>query len=386
MQLIPRIKNVVDEREDLITLHELKNFPVFMGCVLHDSGDDICADMTWAISKHTGIIQLTELIPLNILYKNEHDSGVVGKVWLEHHQAFANFINKFKPKSILEIGGGHGILSREYKKLDDIDWTILEPNPSPTDGVDANYIEGFFDDNFILHDEVDTLIHSHVFEHVYFPDKFNSDIASFLKEGQNLIFSLPNMEEMLKRNYTNCLNFEHSIFITEPYVEYFLSKNGLRIIKKQYFKEDHSIFYACEKDANTKLIKLPKNLYDHNNKLYLDYLHYYQKLIAKINEKILKTELNQPIYLFGAHIFSQSLIQFGLNTKRIINLLDNDVKKQGRRLYGTNLIVKSPQILKDIKSPIVILKAGVYNKEISEDILENINANTIFWEDEIVSN
>jgi len=27
-----------------------------------------------------------------------------------------------------------------------------------------------------------------------------------------------------------------------------------------------------------------------------------------------------------------------------------------------------------------IIKAGVYNDEIEKDILENINANTLFWE------
>ena len=67
MKLISRIKNVVVLREDLIVLDNVKNFPVFMGCVLHDLEDDICADMTWAISKNTGVIQLTKLIPLDIL-------------------------------------------------------------------------------------------------------------------------------------------------------------------------------------------------------------------------------------------------------------------------------------------------------------------------------
>ena len=67
MKLISRIKNVVDLRENLIVLDNVKNFPVFMGCVLHDPEDDICGDLTWAISKNTGVIQLTKLIPLDIL-------------------------------------------------------------------------------------------------------------------------------------------------------------------------------------------------------------------------------------------------------------------------------------------------------------------------------
>jgi len=49
-------------------------------------------------------------------------------------------------------------------------------------------------------------------------------------------------------------------------------------------------------------------------------------------------------------------------------------------LYGTDLKVESPILLKDIKNPVVILKAGFYNEEIKKDILSNINAGTIFLE------
>ena len=56
------------------------------------------------------------------------------------------------------------------------------------------------------------------------------------------------------------------------------------------------------------------------------------------------------------------------------------LNKHGKRLYGTNLVVQSPKVLKGMDNPVVILKAGVYNQEISDDILNNINPNTIFWE------
>ena len=62
------------------------------------------------------------------------------------------------------------------------------------------------------------------------------------------------------------------------------------------------------------------------------------------------------MFLFGAHVFAQYLIEFGLNIDRIVCLLDNDIKKQGKRLYGTSKIVKSPKILAGLDNPIVILK------------------------------
>ena len=92
-----------------------------------------------------------------------------------------------KDDTVLEIGGGHGILNLEYQKYKPIDWTILEPNPSPVKGVKAKYIKGFFDNEFRFDKEVDTVVHSHVFEHVYNPDEFVSHIADFLEVGGQLI-------------------------------------------------------------------------------------------------------------------------------------------------------------------------------------------------------
>ena len=58
---------------------------------------------------------------------------------------------------------------------------------------------------------------------------------------------MPNLNEMLQRKYTNCLNFEHTIFLNEEYLEFILNKYNFEIVKKQKFKDDHSIFYSCIK-------------------------------------------------------------------------------------------------------------------------------------------
>jgi len=364
---------------DLEELYSMKSFPVFIGCSDALEEEDIRSDLCWYISKDTGMIQLNPVLPLNLVYQEEHGSGSIGFLWLQHHQEFAKFIQQQAPKSVLEIGGAHGRLSREYKKENPIDWTIIEPNPSPAKDVDATFIKEFFDDKFTFDGEFDTIIHSHVFEHVYYPNEFIDHISNFLHNGQNLIFSLPNMQEMLKRKYTNCINFEHTVFITEPYVEYLLSKHGFKQVSKHYFKDDHSIFYAYVKDSNTKSIELPKGLYEFNKNLYLDYVNFHKQLIKDLNVKIDNISEDQPIYLFGAHVFAQYLIEFGLNISRINCILDNDTNKQGKRLYGTNMMVESPQILINMVNPIVILKAGVYNEEITDDIVNNINSSTEFW-------
>jgi 2-polyprenyl-3-methyl-5-hydroxy-6-metoxy-1,4-benzoquinol methylase len=376
MDYINRNTDVVFNNFDLEDLYTFRQFPVFMGCTEQDTSKDVLADMNWKISRESGMIQLNPLLPLDVVYNTEHGSGTVGKAWDEHHASFANFIYKFNPKNILEIGGLHGALAKNYLELNsNINWTMIEPNPIVDSSLPIKVIKGFFDDTFTSDDKFDTIVHSHVLEHIYNPDEFMSHKSSFMNNGDLLIFTIPNMEVMLENNYTNCINFEHTIYLTEPYVEYFLSKYNFELVEKQYFRKDHSIFY-CAKKTNSTQVNLPDGLYEKNKLVFQKYIDSHINDVAKINEITIHS--NIPVYLFGAHVFSQYLISFGLDISKIECLLDNDPKKENKRLYGTSLISKSPKILKDIGKALVILRAGVYNEEIKNDILTNINSNIIF--------
>lgn len=376
--LVHRPKCVLSGREDLEHLYTFKDFPVFMGTTDRQVADDEVADMAWFIGPHMGTVQLNPLIPLSILYADSHGSGSVGKLWDLHHEGFANFVHKFAPKAVLELGGGHGVLAQKYKKVARVPWTILEPNPTPVEDCPARFIKGFFDDNFVFNEEFDAVIHSHVLEHIYEPNEFMEHLSTFMAEGKKLIFSLPNMRVMLERNYTNCLNFEHTVLLTEYEVEYLLSRHGFRLMEKKYFMDDHSIFYCAVRDSTVDEDPLPKNLYQRNKELFLGYIDYHKALIQDLNKRA--QQCSGPVYLFGAHIFTQYLISFGLDTSKIVGILDNDPHKQGMRLSGTHLTVESPKALKGKVAPAVILKAGVYNDEIKSDILGNINPAAEFLE------
>jgi hypothetical protein len=144
---------------------------------------------TLQISKSSGLVQLKKLLPLDVLYQEQH-AGAVGALWERHHKSFAAFIRKTKPMAILEIGGAHGILERKYQLFGQIPWTILEPNPSPVDGCKAQFIQGFFDEKFVYEEAFDTVVHSHVFEHIYRPEDFMVHLSGFMDAGKKLIFSI----------------------------------------------------------------------------------------------------------------------------------------------------------------------------------------------------
>ena len=53
---------------------------------------------------------------------------------------------------------------------------------------------------------------------------------------QLMIFSIPNIPEMIKRKYTNALNFEHTYYLDNSYLNYLIKSNNLMIIDKKNLK------------------------------------------------------------------------------------------------------------------------------------------------------
>ena len=376
MNCISRDKDVVLGKNDLEDLYTIKDFPVFMGCVDSEANQDIKSDMSWKISTSSGAIQLNPVLPLDVVYAMSHGSGTVGDTWKQHHKAFSEFVIKYAPNNVLEIGGLHGELAKNCLDVNpNLKWTIIEPNPSVPKTLPVKVVKGFFDDTFTSNEIFDTVIHSHVLEHVYNPDEFMSNKSLFMSEGDTLILSIPNLEYFLKNKWSNSINFEHTIYFTADYVEYFLKKYGFEVIKKhshQMNGKAHSLFYSAKKTSlPIEIPTLDDSLYETNKKVFEEYIDFYQSDVKQINNTI--RNQSQPVYLFGAHIFSQYLLAFGLDEQDLVCILDNDFKKENQRLYGTNLISHSPKILRDVDEALVILRAGVYNDEIKQDILDNIN-------------
>lgn len=376
-KFITRNRNLINGKKDLRKIISIKKFPVFMGTVKNKISKDKFFDLNFFVSKSTGSVQLNPILPFETIYFKGHNSGKIGKLWSEHHDKFSKFISKFKPRSVFEIGGGHGILSSKYQKNKKVNWTIIEPNPSPVKGSKAKFIKKFFESKDLTKYKSDIIIHSHVLEHVYDPQKFFKEIVNKMTENQLMIFSVPNMEEMVKRNYTNVMNFEHTYFLNNQFLKFLFESNNLQILKKQKFKKDHSLFFAIKKKIfkNKNRKNFHSNEYKINLKKFKRFFENQRKIVNNLN----KYKFNKkPLFIFGAHIFTQFLLKFGLDKKKILYILDNDPSKQNKRLYGSTLYVKSPKILSEYVNPIVILKAGVYDKEIKKDIKENINNKTIF--------
>ena len=172
------------------------------------------------------------------------------------------------------------------------------------------------------------------------------------------------------------MSFEHNIFIAEPYIDIILHNNNFEIIDKEYYL-DHSIIYITKYIEKNIIPKPFPNLYNEYKQMATNFRDYHVKIVEDFNKKI--SDFDGTVFLFGGHIFSQSLIKFGLNVDKIKCILDNDKQKINQRLYGTKLVVKNPSIIKNKKNVAVVLKAASYQNEIKQQLYE-LNKDIIIFE------
>lgn len=349
---------------------ELSSIPAYMGVSGRTHDSDQFFKQEWLACETCEGLQLRSPLPIDLIYLENHHTGPIGRTWNDHHHKFADFILKRmdSEKKILEIGGADGFLSRLLIEAQStFHYTIVEPSPSIT-GDSVTVINGYIEDHLNLISESDLVIHSHVLEHIYNPREFFLEIAKSMRQHQLTVFSIPNIEKMLQNNGTNALNFEHTYFLDEGIIRFWAQLSGLEVEEIFYFK-DHSIFFALRKvqqpgpesvslifsgrraSPETMFVKMVRNL---------------EKFVLRCNRAI--GILEGPFFLFGAHIFSQGLISFGLKVDAIEAILDNDKKKQGLRMYGTNLWVEDPSILRHLEEPSVILMASQYQDEIKREL------------------
>ena len=261
---ITRSVSLLDDSSKLEHLHTFSRMPASMACTNEGAEDDIFMDQQWDICCNTGLIQLRHLFPLELVYKFPHNDGI-GKVWENHDKALCSFIESIGAKTILEIGSGTGRLGNLFtSKRDTNHWTGLEPNHSykTIAGPNFTHLREWFNESYVIKTHYDAIVHSHVFEHTYDPRKFLKTIHKQIGNKTIHIFSVPNLFKSFKNMFTNQLNFEHTVFITEDILDILLKQVGFKIIKKQYHKELSSIFYACIKTKPEKINKgrtKPKN-------------------------------------------------------------------------------------------------------------------------------
>jgi hypothetical protein len=373
-----RTKCVVCLATNLTEKIVLEDFPAYMGVTESNFDDDIFFNQTWVECQECSTFQLRDLLPLDVLYPENHFEPV-GETWLAHHTAFADFAMSETSVSadVLEIGGASGNLAALITSArPDIRYLIVEPNfTGNLKGVEV--INGFIEDHLELVSECDAVLHSHVLEHLYSPVETLNLIASKMKLGAKMMISFPNLRELLILGGSNALNFEHTYFADEEVLCQILSNASLSVDRVHRFR-NHSYFISCTKYEAPREVVKKIQADKETESLFSRSWQTIETVARDFNQAVFENPESRA-YLFGAHIFSQGLLLNGVDQDTCTSILDNSVAKQAKRLYGTKLRVNHPESLKNDVKPVVALIASQYQREIREQLLA-INPQTVLVE------
>jgi len=372
---------VICASETLKEIYAVDRFPVYMGIT---ATPDLARydKLEYRKCETCSALQLGQLIPLAILYHSNHNAEVVGEIWKGHFRRFSEFIlQKADSKSVLEIGDPSAKLAKRCLKNNG-EWTIVEPNfnSSILDTLlpRIKYEQVWFADFNVQDKKYDTVVLSHVFEHLYDPVKTLNKISRCITADGKLLLSIPNMEYLLQRGHMppGGMHFEHTYYLSLDNLKFLLNRCGFEIEAYEKYL-NHSLFISCAKKSEI-ISEDPSALANSNDRACYKMkkvMKSFEAAVVQINKTIESTSL--PVYMYGAHFPAQLLLSMGIKEESIVGILDNSADKIGKYLYGTSLKVQSPRILRG-KKAVVICHMGAYTDEIKADIIDNISDHIIF--------
>lgn len=347
-------------------LDSFNNFPIRFGMNIETKYK--YENLIFAICNDCNNIQLSKLINIEDLYSNHpHNNNIIGDIWKQHFISYTNFIKNINNnlKNVLEIGSPNDKILKYMETYNT--WTLLDPNVQKFSQSNIITINSFFDKEFDKTKKYDVIISSHLIEHLYEPSNQIELMNTCLHDKGDIFISVPNMEYYSK-NHSPFLSisFEHTYYLNTVNMIYLLNKNGLEVINYEYYSK-HSIFYHCKKNNSIgSSINVIKQYNLTNRYFFYNKINYFKTIVHNINKQLLN--INKSIYIFGCHTNSQILIYFGLNISNIQYILDNDENKHNKYFYGTNLLCKSPNIIKDVNNPTIICYIGNYSQEVKTQL------------------
>ena len=322
---------------------------------------DILTDQNFSICNECSCVQLTTLIDPSVLYGTAHNNTFNTPKWLDHHRKFSDFIfSKKSFNSILEVGGSGNLFTLMNKP--ELQYTCLDINttPEPVEGI--TYKFGNCESYDYSGNE--TIILSHVFEHLLNPRSF---IGSLSKGGvKNIFISIPNMKALIDSNSSNILHNEHTYYIDKVLAVWLFEEYGYYL--EDYFEyESHSLFmYFCRKESSCKTesscnivgrVPIPRP------ELEAVFGRIFQDEYSRLSKIVIKPQS----FVVPAGLYGQFITQY-CKISQIIGFLDNDKTKQGRRVYGTPFYVFGFDELYKYSDITIYIWLGQYTSEIIKQI------------------
>jgi len=277
---------------------------------------------------------------------------------------FTEFIGE-QGSDILELGAGNGFLADMLlTRRPDCNYTIVDP--SYFGSTENRTIVPYFFEDYIPTGTPDTLVMSHVFEHIYSPRKV---LESIPLSVETVFLNFPDLEKYVQNDTFHVLNPEHTFFVENQFLVKTFRRYGFECVRQSSFR-DHSVFFHFRRTSPSE----PDNYINPNADELIR--NYYTSIQTKVN--LIQSTPGQ-VYLWPCSMHTQYVLSFGVDRTKIAAVLDNCSAKHGTYLYGYGIECRpfDPKL-----NPILL--GGCFTREVTSSqsmSLEHIATQTLPSED-----
>lgn len=343
-----RLNCIICKNLHFETINSFPNYPIM--AISNNSVAEYFYDYTLIVCNNCKCLQLKYLVDPKILYSDIYMNAGFSPSWTDHHIHFSNFILKNTNETeFLEVGSNKGDLYKFMSKERDVKFIALDMWKHTDLPSEIKFIEGnceTFD-----YKAYNTVILSHVFEHLYNPLIF---IENIRRAGVSSVFiSIPNFDQLVKKESLLTINSQHTFYCGFDYITYMFSLFN--------YKCETSYSYGGNCESNMfkfvlDITKLPNALPSTDIQLYKAIY------VDKVN-RIRNIELNPNSYIIPSGIYGQLYYYLIEDKDNVMGFLDNNLQRHMNKLYGTDKLVYFPSSIKYHNTTVIVCEC-LYKDEL----------------------
>jgi hypothetical protein len=324
-----------------------------------------------------GLVQLTYVVPPEILFKNYVYVTGISDTMREHFAQFAKEIvenfNLSSDSLIVDIGGNDGTFLKEFKRFN-VKTLNVEPATniaklSEESGIET--VNDFWSDETAVRIKKEmgpakVILGTNVFAHVNDLDGFLRGVNSLLDDGGIFVIEVPYLGDLIKNREFDTIYHEHlSYFAISPLMTLFKKFNMEIFDIKRVGVHGGSIrVYVGRVSKSLKVSESVPNLLEVEKGLKLNSLDTYIKFATEIKEmkdklleilRKLRSE-GKKIVGYGAPAKGTVLLNyFGISADILDYTVDRTTLKQGLYVPGVRIPIFPPEKLLEDKPDYVLI-------------------------------
>lgn len=317
-------------------------------------------DQTLMICDACGMVQLLKVVAPKFLYNplNYNYERISGPKITQEANLYKDLLQEFfsdekaRETKVLEIGGSSELFMNEIVGLFECG-IIVDPAPIIPNHQNPkiSFVKGFMENNLdlVANKEINLIICRHVIEHVPNPRDFIASILDSATEDALFVFETPNFDSLQIKMRLDAIFHQHVNYFDPNTFRHLIESSGGQIAKEVLLENGSNggvmifLFWKSNKFTNKKLLKVNTltliSKFEHA-------LLTFRKSIDSLNLKI--DSIQDNYYGIGAGSLLP-ILNYHLDGRIIksLGIIDDNLKKDGMTYKNVNLLIHSPEILKE---------------------------------------